>query len=539
MNNKEDLDKLDRQINKLLNKDEEEKEEDLDTKREVIIDRRYEYDDVDGDTKRLDKIDDIDEEEFEPEEEETTEVKTRVERLEEQEELKSHSRVGRLEEQEESLDEEENFLGEKPKKKMSKKKIIIITCSVIGILLIALILFLVLNKGKKIDTEKDEKLSKSEQKEIIEDYGDELKRVIMNYYSQQKLLLEYDDAIKLVNFDYDVKCSEHEIYDNGEIYLNKCTINKVKTRYSYGLKKEDLVPEETDDKIKVYVNKETNKASLTEPKDKDNYEVYGFNIDGAYTNLKLLSETADYVYYLDKDYSVHMLNYKTGVKVLNPLNYTNILPIKNEGVIDSSFAAVEINNLWGIYNIDTRERIVGHNYKMFASSFSMQSTEPTLYYETIALDKLIAFDGESYGLINYKNGNIILPIVYEGIALSGDYLCARDKNNNIHIFDSNSKEYLNNYDKVYGLVDGKYSLVKDGKSIKLVRPDNKEFYDYGEVEVSNRLRLFNYNDNEVYYVFNMSNEKTSDEESEYLQITYNTKYKKGKVELLEYKDIFK
>ena len=320
MNNKEDLDKLDRQINKLLNKDEEEKEkeEDLDTKRKVIIDRRYEYDDEDGDTKRLDKIDDIDEEEFEPEEEEKTEVKTRVERLEEQEELKSHSRVGRLEEQEESLDEEENFLGEKPKKKMSKKKIIIITCSVVGILLIALILFLVLNKGKKIDTEKEEKLSKSEQKEIIEDYGDELKRVIMNYYSQQKLLLEYDDAIKLVNFDYDVKCSEHEIYDNGEIYLNKCTINKVKTRYSYGLKKEDLVPEETDDKIKVYVNKETNKASLTEPKDKDNYEVYGFNIDGAYTNLKLLSETADYVYYLDKDYSVHMLNYKTGVKVLNP-----------------------------------------------------------------------------------------------------------------------------------------------------------------------------------------------------------------------------
>ena len=43
MNNKEDLDKLDRQINKLLNKDEEEKEkeEDLDTKRKVIIDLRY------------------------------------------------------------------------------------------------------------------------------------------------------------------------------------------------------------------------------------------------------------------------------------------------------------------------------------------------------------------------------------------------------------------------------------------------------------------------------------------------------------------
>jgi hypothetical protein len=60
MDNKEDIDKLDRQINKLKHSEEEAKERDLDEEREVIVDRKYDYDDIDdGDTKRLDKIDDI------------------------------------------------------------------------------------------------------------------------------------------------------------------------------------------------------------------------------------------------------------------------------------------------------------------------------------------------------------------------------------------------------------------------------------------------------------------------------------------------
>ena len=231
-----------------------------------------------------------------------------------------------------------------------------------------------------------------------------------------------------------------------------------------------------------------------------------------------------------------MLNYKTGVKALNPLKYTNILPIKNEDEMDLSYVVVEMNNLWGIYNLDTRERIVNHNYKIIGTT---QETAEENYVKTIDLDIVKVFDGECFGLINYKTGKEVVPAIYSAISRSGDYLYARDKNNNAHILDFSNKEYLKNYDKVYGIVDGKYSLVKDEKSIKMVKPDGKELFDYGEVEVSTRLRLANISDNEVYYVFVMSDEKTSEEDSDYLRIAYNTKMKKGTVEMLEYNDIFK
>ncbi|MBR2678328.1 MAG: hypothetical protein IKE63_02815 [Bacilli bacterium] len=526
MDNKEDIDKLDKQINSLLQKEIDDSSEIEEEGREVFIDRKYAYDDIkEGDTKRIDKIDDIDDTIVEEKDEEEQKKETRVSRLEESEEKKT--RVERLEEQEN--------LEEEPKEKMSKKKKIIIICSIVGtFLLIVIILFLVLHKNKNIETDVEEKLSSSEQKEIIEDYGNELKKVIAGYYAQQKVLLKYDDAIRLVDFDYDVVCSEHEIYDNREVYLNKCTINKTKTRYSYGKKQEEVVPEQDDGKIKVYVNKETNKATFKEPDNKDKYDIYGFSIAGDYSDLNLLNESSDYVYYLDKSYSVHMINYKTDTKALNPLNYTNILPIENEGELDSSYVAVEMNGLWGIYNLATRERVVNHEYKMIDPR---DGSTKKIDVKTIDLDAVKVFDGESFGIINYKTGKEIIPVIYNAISRSGDYLLTTDKNNNAHILDFNNKEYLKNYDKVYGIVDGKYALIKDEKSIKMVKPDGKELFDYGEVKVSNKIRYTSSSD-VIYYVFNISGEKVSEKDAEYLEITYDVKKKKGKVEILEYNDIF-
>ena len=521
MDNKDDIDKLDEQINSLLNKDEEEPE------REVIIDRRYAYDDVgDGDTKRLDKIDSIPEEKEESKE-------SRVERLERQE--KEHqSRVERLEE--EKQEEPEEMEEEIPKEKMPKKKKIIIISSIIGlILLIIIILLVALNKNKKIDTEAQEKLSKSEQKEIIEDYGDALKATINAYYEKQHVLLEYADAIKLVEYDeYKVKCNKHEIYKDGEIYLDECSINKIKTSYSYGTKQEEKA-QEKDDKIKVYVNKETQKATLKTPDDLKKYDIYGLNIDDTYSDLTLLSEQgSDYVYYVDKDNNVHMVNYKTGVKALNPLNYTSILSIKNEGETDLSYVAVEMNDLWGIYNLETRERIVNHNYKNLSSSNEIKH-----YLETIELDIMKAFDGEYYGLINYKTGKIVIPIVYKSVTKKGNYVLVLDSNSNYHVLDFNNREYLKDYDKIYGFVCNQYALVKDEESVKLVKADGKEVYDYGPVEIKYSLRTSSCSDNEALFLFHADNKTNDDKDSEYLQITYNTKNKKGRVELLEYSDVFK
>lgn len=518
MDNKEDIDKLDRQINKLTHALEEEQEKDLDKEREVIIDRKYAYDDVDdGDTKRLDKIDDIEDYEEQEEIEEKPKKMTRVERMEEQEEQieEKETRVERLEEQEET----------EQKEKMSKKKKIIIICSIVGVLLIALIILLVVfNKSKKVETNVSDKLSNSEQKDIITDYGDALKSVVAVYYENQKVLLEYDDAVKLVDFDYKVKCSEHEIYEDGEIYLNKCKIDNQTTKYSYGKKQEKQEVEETDDKIKVYVNKETKKVTLKEPTDIDKYDVYGFNIDEAYTDLTLLSEAgSDYVYYRDKEYNVHMLNFKTGLKALNPLNYTSIVPIRNEGEMDLSYAAVEVNNMWGIYNIETRERVVNHIYQIIAPTLALGVSVPPLYLETLDLDKVAVYDGNHFGVINYKTGKEIVPVKYKRMLLSGDYLWSVDDNEIGHILDSSNNEYLNDkYDQVYGFVSGKYALIKDHKNIKLVQLDGKVLYDYGEIELGKFDYALDYNG----AVFTFSKD---DNYENCIEVKYDSSTKKGEV----------
>ena len=521
MDNKEDINKIDRQINDLLNKDEEEKEKELDKESEVKVDRKYEYDDVeDGDTKKIDNIEDIDEEDVEEEEEilEEEPKKSRVERLEEKAEMSEEdkeTRVERLEEQEET----------EKKEKMSKKKKIIIICSVIcALLVLGIILFLVLNKNKKIDTDVDEKLSKSEQKEIIEDYGDALKAVIAVYYEKQKVLLEYEDANKLVDFDYKVKCSEHEFYEDGEIYLNKCTIDKVKTEYSYGKKQKEIKPEEVEGKIKVYVNKETKKATLDEPKDKDKYDIYGFNIDGEFSELKLLSEYgSDYVYYLDKDYGVHMLNFKTGVKALNPLNYSNILPIDNKGELDLSYVAVEINNMWGIYRLDTRERVVNNAYKLLAPVLSLGISGPQSEINAIERDKIVAWDGEDYGIFNYKTGKIVVPFKYKSMLLSGSYLWAVDNNDKGHIIDASNNEYLNDdYDEIYGIVSGKYILVKKEENVQLIKLDGKVLYDYGKLELGKQHYALEYNGAVFQFVKDNSPEQC-------VEVSYDPSTKKGEV----------
>lgn len=514
----EDLDKLDRQINKLKNKREEHDED-----REVIIDRKYENDDFDdsGDTKRLDKIDDI-EEDYEEEQEEK---KTRVERLEE-----NPPKITRVElydeNNEENEDEAEELDEETPKEKMPKKKKIIIICSIVGAILILaiIIILLMINKNKKIETDVEEKLTKGEQKEIIEDYGDALKGVVAVYYEKQKVLLEYNDATKLVDFDYKVKCNVHEIYEDGEIYLNKCTINNKKTNYFYGKKQEEKKVEETDSKIKVYVHKKTLKATLVEPKEKDNYDVYGFDIDGSYSDLKLLSEMgSDYVYYMDKEYNMHMLNFKTGLKALNPLNYTSILPIMNEGTFDLNYAAVCINDKWGIYNIDTRERVVGHIYSLIAPRLSFGVSGPQSYIETIDLDKVAVFDGDYFGIINYKTGKEVVPVSYKTMIASGNYLWVTDDNDKGHIIDYSNNEYLNNkYDEVYGIVSGKYVLVKDKKNIKMIKLDGKVLYDYGKLEVGKYNYALDYNGALFSFTKDDKGEKC-------IEITYDPTTKKGEV----------
>ena len=125
------------------------------------------------------------------------------------------------------------------KKKNNKNRNIIIGL-IIGILLVIVVIItclFVFNKDNNQDEEVIEenvKLTEKEKEELIKSFGEALEGVINIYYSKQGVLLEYEDALKLVEFEEEINCEIHDIYKDGKVYLDKCSINGITNKYSYG-----------------------------------------------------------------------------------------------------------------------------------------------------------------------------------------------------------------------------------------------------------------------------------------------------------------
>lgn len=543
---KDKIDKIDEQIKNLMNEEKAVYEENEDDGKEVIVEKKYAYDDVktssgstkkldviedalvdssDEDTKKLDAISDIEEKN---DDEKTEDNGDNEEVFEDKTDLEEDVPI--QEKKESTNDENEIDVDFADVKKGNGIIWIVLSIGIVVILVIALALFMLFGNEKKektkTDTDVKETMSKSEQKEIINKYGDALKGVVaMNIEKENKLLL-YDDATKLIDFEYKVECSVHEIYENGNIYLNKCMIDDVKTSYSYGEKqveeKEELV--EDDDSIKVYVSNKNGEATLNEPKNIDEYEVFNFNIDGKYSNLTLLNNDSDYVFYYDEDNNVQMKNYKKDRKALSPMNYTSILPIKYDGMYDSNVVAVLSNGKWGLYNLDSRERIVGHRYESVSINLNGGVSGPPLYIDAIEKGKIAVVEDGDVGVINYNNGSEIIPIRYSSIIKSGNYLWLREEDNSGHIFDFSGKEYLNDsYDEVYGIVDGAYVLVKDGDDLKLVKVNGKTYFNYGEVEHGDYSYGMKYKDGAIFQFYKI------DSNDSCIEVIYDNGNKTGEV----------
>ena len=509
----DNIKKIDEQIENLKNASKKKNNKE----KESAIDEKSETDDIGaGDTKKLDTVSDIKEEVIE--------------------ETKKIEKVTEIDE--ETVEEKENIeeknIEEIPKKK-SKLVPILVICGVLLIILIIVLVIALTPKTKSGSADKDKTLSKAEEKEVINGYGDALKGVIAVYYEKQNVLLEYDDAIKLINYKYDVSCKTHEIYEDGSIYLNKCTIDNKSTNYSYGKKEEKKEePKISEDAIKVYVSKKNGKATFTEPKDIDNYDLYAFEIDGAYSDLKLLAESSEYVLYTDDDYNVHMINYKTGNRVMDNLNYQAVLPIKTNELYDTKYIAIKINNKWGIYNITNNERVVSHKYDSVSPLLYMGVGGPSVEVNTLD-DGIIAVvnynEGENatseYGVINYKTGKELIKQEYKSMIKSGSYLWATDFYGEGHIFDYNGVEYLDGkFDKIYWIVDGKYILVNDDSLIKLVSIKGKEIYSYGKIKVGNINYGLTYN-NGALFQFDNPDAVDSDYTTGCIEVIYDASTKTG------------
>ena len=504
---KSPIEKIDEQIESIKNIElEEEKEE--------------EEEENEGKTKKIDSIDDI---------EDTKEDLTINETA--TKEQKDDTKI--IEKHEMDSNKDENEIG----KQNAKKKLIISVIMILVMLILIIILCAITNNKTTKTKNKTKELTKERQEKIINGYGDALKGIIAVYYDKQNVLLEFEDAVKLIDYKYKVECKEHEIYEDGNIYLNKCQINDKKTSYSYGEKQEKKeTPIIKDDDIKVYVSKETGKATLKEPSKKDDYETYGFNIEGAYQDLTLLSEKdSPFVLYYDNEYLAHMINFKTKEKILDGLNYQAILPIQYDDKYDSSFIAIQVNDKWGIYNIKTNERVVSHKYDNISPRLYMGTSGPATSVNALE-DGVIAVENHNYdyskanyGILSYRENKELLPLEYKTMLHSGKYLWTIDDFGDGHIFDHYGEELLKDkYDKIYWAVDGKYILVQDNNELKLISIKGKELYNYKEVELGNINYGLSYNDGALFQFDNPKNE-ADDNETECLEVIYDSSNNKGEI----------
>ena len=545
MEKEDSMDKLEKQIKELQEEsehfndmldesiDEEEKYDSEDTKE--FIEKEIEEEDIDEEvenTKEFNKQDDS-EEEYVPKHEKETEEEPKKEIEEKKEEEKK---------------EEEKV---EPKKN-NKKKIIItlIILIVLAIFILLAILIPPLLKGKEeIEVEKEDKYSQTNLKKILNNYGKSIEDVISINLETKKELLKFEEADDLVEFPNRVKCKTKEVYEDGKIYLDECTVDGHKTKAKYGEKQEakEEVAEVVEDGS-FYVYEKDNKYTLEAPKEeeKDKYNKYLVTTGTEPTGITLLNEyNAKYVFYYDKEMNVWMKNIKTNKDAVPQAGIQSVLPIYFKGNYDQTYVAVTNGVNWGIYNLNTGLLDIKLIYNDLSPYLYMGISGPPQRVEALTENNIAAIDSKNnIGVINYKTGGEVVPFDTNAMQKSGSYLWKYNYafNENTHeteytnksIYDYDGNKYLDKkYDDIYGIVNGKYILVKDNKDIKMVLIDGKELYNYKEIDNLGQIHYFiDYNESPLFQ-FNKKDKSGTNYDNECIEVSYDTKAKKG-----SYKDYY-
>lgn len=332
--------------------------------------------------------------------------------------------------------EEKNLTNIAIKKAKSKKVIIIIT--IIMALLVALFIFLILNRTP----ESDKRVEVLDYEKIINDYGEKVSSIVTDYKDKNSSVPTWEEVLELLEYDkYNVECEIHYIYQDGTIYLNSCEVNDKKVRYSYGKEQDE---QKNGKKIEIY-------------KDSNGYnnESNGTLVSSITCN----SDDCEFVTALDKyvivteNGSYYLYNYDNDTLEFGPFNldqnyYNNF--IMHDGI------------LYGIYYSESNT----HNiYSIKASKvFKNISGELESDYNLMLKYGYVVFKlNNSHNFINMKTGNISYKIENN----IGKFI--EDKKNNIVYITS----YLNNINK-FKLYNSNGKLLFDGEEFS-----NVNLYDEG------------------------------------------------------------
>ena len=346
------------------------------------------------------------------------------------------------------IDEEEK------KVKNNKNKIIIIVCIIsVFIILIITILFLLLNKNN--EEESKEKIINY--KEAINKYGNNVKKIVSNLKTSEEGVPSWDAVSNLITYDeYNVKCNIHEIYEDGNIYLNECKIDNKKIKYSYGKKQEKVEGK----KINIYKQISKDNSVYYNTLESESLvgtitcETMECEYIEAYEKYVLIKEEEEnYIYNYEEDILEYgpfdiekdiLISYENDLYALiyNDNNIYNFKTKKNIENLDGNFLAPE-------YGLDT-QILYKYGYVIFknnnVNNFINLRTGNTSY----------SIDGKISELIESKDNNIV-------------YITTLNPTNSkITIYNSNGKK----------LFDGKeyndFKIYND----KIIVYDDYSFYIY-------------------------------------------------------------
>ena len=408
------------------------------------------------------------------------------------------------------------------KSNKSNKSLFIILSIIIGVLFVILIVLLfVFNSNKKEENdnnkvinneEEKNELSKSEMSKIIDLYGKSLEKEIVNYFNQNNKLPDFSTVNNLVDLDYEVVCFVREIYEDKTIYLNECMIDYKEVDYSYGVKQEIKEVVVDNNNIKVYVHKNTKKATLEEPVNKEEYYLYSSNVDSEIENLSLLDGTS-YLTYYDISKKTHELyNYIVGRRAFHNVDYSYASIIYRAGDVGvnktSEYVVLHLNNSKArLYNLFTGNPI-GDEYDGISN-------------HQIVNDRIMVYNEKKYGVMNIKTGELVIPIEYDNLINSGSSIVG-EKDKKTYILDSDGNSYLEDelskifnvsynhiYDK-YVLLD-KRILNLSGKEICEFETENKFLVQRNRV-VDNKLIFYilEYEKNkEMCFIYDISQKECS------------------------------
>jgi len=417
-------------------------------------------------------------------------------KLEITKELETLDNIEEKKENETYLKEELKDLINFEEEEKEEKKYIIIIASIIIIflLVITLILVVISKKPKEVIEEK------INYNQIITEYGDSINLFVSNYLKENTEIPSWSYINDVIDYKkHKVSCITKKIYKDGNIYLNDCKVDGIKTDVYYGTEQQ----EKEGKSINIYKNEE---ESFTDIENQNlvgtitcNTEECDFIV--AYEKFVLIKENNKYYLY----------NYENNGIEFGPFEMLENSYEKDLLSYDNKLYGILYDNgkEKSIYNVNTEKTIKNIEGNLLEP---IATLNPTIMYK---YGYAIFVNENKNNFINLKTGNISYTIegkinyLIENYNKDLVYITTYNTlNNKITIHNSNGKKLFNGNEYNGLIVKDKNIIIYNDTNYYLYDNDLKKtleskkydsvlnIYDNYVVVVDNKkLELLDLNDN--------------------------------------------